>query len=200
MKFSIAILTLSAIFTSACGLAEAQEKTSDYYPFKVGMKWRYQVDSGNGNKVPIVNEVAEIEKIDDESLARIETSVNGKLAATEHMSQTKSGLFRNRFNGAKVSPPIQLLKFPIKKGEKWDSETSIAGQKISVNCVVDLDEVEVPAGKFKTVKVIVEASQAGGGISTTYWFADNVGIVRQTVDINGQTVVIELEKLEPAKE
>ncbi|QDT31789.1 hypothetical protein [Thalassoglobus polymorphus] len=200
MKFSIAILTLSAIFTSASGLVEAQEKTPDYYPFKVGTKWRYQVDSGNGNKIPIINEVAEIEKIDDQSLARIETSVNGKLAATEHMSQTKQGLFRNRFNGAKVSPPIQLLKFPIKKGEKWESETSIAGQQISVKCAVDLEEIEVAAGKFKAVKVIVDASQAGGGISTTYWFADNVGIVKQTVDINGQKVVIDLEKMEPPKE
>ncbi len=199
MNYSITLLTLTAFALSATARVQAQEKSPDYYPFTVGTKWHYQVDPGNGVKVDIINHLAEIEKIDGISMARIETTTQGQVAATEHMSQTEKGLFRRRFGGGKISPPIQLLKYPIKKGEQWESKHSIAGQSLTSKCTVDLAEVTVPAGKYKAVKVVVDAKQAGNNISTTYWFVENVGIVKQTVSLGETNVVISLEKFEKVK-
>jgi hypothetical protein len=51
------------------------------------------------------------------------------------------------------------------------------------------------------VKVVMDAEVAGAGIlvSTTYWFAQGVGIVKQHVNINSMQFTILLEKYEEAK-
>jgi|694.fasta_scaffold16335_7 hypothetical protein len=205
-KFSGLILFVFGLALSCQPLATAQEKTQDsksYYPLKAGNKWTYQIESDSVAKgsANLINQIAKIEKIDGVSLARLETIAKGKVAATEHLNVTEKGIFRNRYNGTEVSPPICILKFPIKKGSTWKTESKVGDEKLSVSCKSDEDEIEVPAGKFKTVKVVMDAEVAGAGIlvSTTYWFAQGVGIVKQHVNINSMQFTILLEKYEEAK-
>jgi hypothetical protein len=205
-KFSGLILFVFGLALSCQPLATAQEKTQDsksYYPLKAGNKWTYQIESDSVAKgsAKLINQIAKIEKIDGVSLARLETIAKGKVAATEHLNVTEKGIFRNRYNGTEVSPPICILKFPIKKGSTWKTESKVGDEKLSVSCKSDEDEIEVPAGKFKTVKVVMDAEVAGAGIlvSTTYWFAQGVGIVKQHVNINSMQFTILLEKYEEAK-
>jgi len=205
-KFSGLILFVFGLALSCQPLATAQEKTQDsksYYPLKAGNKWTYQIESDSVAKgsAKLINQIAKIEKIDGVSLARLETIAKGKVAATEHLNATEKGIFRNRYNGTEVSPPICILKFPIKKGSTWKTESKVGDEKLSVSCKSDEDEIEVPAGKFKTVKVVMDAEVAGAGIlvSTTYWFAQGVGIVKQHVNINSMQFTILLEKYEEAK-
>jgi hypothetical protein len=205
-KFSGLILFVFGLALSCQPLATAQEKTQDsksYYPLKAGNKWTYQIESDSVAKgsANLINQIAKIEKIDGVYLARLETIAKGKVAATEHLNVTEKGIFRNRYNGTEVSPPICILKFPIKKGSTWKTESKVGDEKLSVSCKSDEDEIEVPAGKFKTVKVVMDAEVAGAGIlvSTTYWFAQGVGIVKQHVNINSMQFTILLEKYEEAK-
>lgn len=205
-KFSGLVLFVFGLALSCQPLATAQEKTQDsksYYPLKAGNKWTYQIESDSVAKgsANLINQIAKIEKIDGVSLARLETIAKGKVAATEHLNVTEKGIFRNRYNGTEVSPPICILKFPIKKGSTWKTESKVGDEKLSVSCKSDEDEIEVPSGKFKTVKVVMDAEVAGAGIlvSTTYWFAQGVGIVKQHVNINSMQFTILLEKYEEAK-
>jgi len=39
----------------------------------------------------------------------------------------------------------------------------------------------------------------GQNVTATYWFVKDVGIVKQTVDAPGLSILMELEKFEPAK-
>lgn len=187
-------------------LATAQEKSQEsksYYPLKAGNKWTYQIESDAVAKgsAKLTYQIAKIEKIDGVSLARLETIARGTVAATEHLNVTEKGIFRNRYNGTEVSPPICILKFPIKKGSTWKTESKVGDEKLSVSCKSDEDEIEVPAGKFKTVKVVLDAEVVDAGIivSTTYWFASRTGIVKQHVNINGMQFSILLEKFEEGK-
>lgn len=205
-KFSGLILLIFGLALSCQPLATAQEKKQEsksFYPLKAGNKWTYQIDSDAVAKgsAKLVNEIAKMEKIDGVSLARLETTAKERVAATEHLSVNEKGIFRHRYNGGEITPPICLLKFPIKKDSTWKTESMAGKEKLSVSCKSDEEEIEVPAGKFKTMKVVMDAEVAGAGIlvSTTYWFAQGVGIVKQHVNINSMQFTLLLEKFEEGK-
>ena len=116
------------------------------------------------------------------------------------MTATDKGVFRHRGNGVELSPPVCLLKYPFKKGDTWESETTLGNQQMKVKAkAVDFEEVTVPAGKYKAVKADGEFAVAGFTANFSYWFAPDVGIVKQTQESNGMKVSFELEKYEPAK-
>ena len=176
-------------------LADDKVKPPEYLPLKEGLKWHYQLEA-NGQKLQIVTQIAKIEAINGQSLARFETVVNGNVAASEHYSVTTKGIFRHRFNGVEISPPVCVLKFPVKNGDSWESENEVGEQTAKMACRVVTEEVEVPAGKFKTVSVQVVGDAAGMKITTTYWFAAGIGIVKQIAEIAGQKIEMKLEKIE----
>ena len=49
------------------------------------------------------------------------------------------------------------------------------------------ETVEVKAGKFQTIRVRVKLDADGQQIDTTYWFAKNVGIVKQVAEVTGSS-------------
>ncbi len=180
--------------------AKTKEKTPAYYPLKVGTKWHYSVDSGNGQKVNVVIQIAKIETIDGKGLARLESVVNGEVKATEHVGVETGGIFRYRFNGVEFTPPLCLLKYPVKDGDTWETETKIGAQQITVSGKeASQRNLEVPAGKFDTISSKIENTVGGNKISTTYWFAPEVGIVRQLVNMPDRSVNMELVKFEEGK-
>jgi len=170
-------------------------KTPNYYPLQAGNQWTYQL-TVNGNAQTMVSKIAKIETIDKLMLARLEAEVGGNVGQTEHLQQTDKGIFRHRSNGLEVTPPLMLMKYPFKDGEKWGGEFMALGQKAKYTCEAGEETVEVPAGKFKTARIVVTVEQNGLNIGTTYWFAENVGFVKQTVDLNGINILAELQRFE----
>jgi hypothetical protein len=201
MRQAIGFLLVLAIgVASAAQQAEPdKEKTPDYYPLKPGTKWFYQVEV-NGQKIKLTSQIAKLENIDGKSLALVESLVNGNVTATEHLTTTDKGVFRNRSNGVEISPPVCLLKYPYKKGDTWESETTLGNQQMKVKGKsVDTVEVTVAAGKYKAVRADAEITVGGMSILTSYWFAPDVGVVKQITDLNGMKISVELEKYEAAK-
>jgi hypothetical protein len=78
-------------------------------------------------------------------------------------------------------PPHRLLKLPPKEGETWESEFTappgIQAPKFKFTTGKE-EEVEVPAGKFKAVRVEEERTSPVRVNRTTYWHAPGVGIVK----------------------
>jgi hypothetical protein len=173
-------------------------KAPNYYPLQEGNQWTYQL-TVNGNAQTMVSKIAKIETIDQVKLARLEADVGGNVGQTEHLQQTDKGIFRHRSNGLEVSPPLMLMKYPFKAGEKWGGEFTALGQKAKYTCEAGEETVEVVAGKFKTARIVLTVEQNGVTIGTTYWFAENIGFVKQTVDLNGINILAELQKYELKK-
>lgn len=74
----LAIGTTSLLSKSApAEQGKPGDKQADYYPLAVGTKWYLQVEVG-GKTVDAVSQIAKIEKIGNESLARLEVSVGEK--------------------------------------------------------------------------------------------------------------------------
>jgi hypothetical protein len=174
--------------------------TPNYWPLEVGNTWTYKLEA-LGKSLDIRSTIRNIDKINDMPLARMETTENEEVAGSEHLQQSATGVFRHLYNGVEIEPPICILKYPLKGGEKWKGKGKIGNELIIYSGDAREEEVKVAAGKFKTIRVDLRVDVKGEPILTTYWFAENVGIVRQTVQIGDIDLVMDLQKFErgPAK-
>jgi hypothetical protein len=119
---------------------------------------------------------------------------------TEHLWSDENGVYRVRMNAMEVNPPICLIKYPIKEGQSWGGETSAAGQKVKVDCSEGKPEdVQVPAGKYRAIPCTITVTQGPVKFKNVFWFAEDVGIVKQRSEMGPQTVTLELIKYEAAK-
>jgi hypothetical protein len=192
------LVVVTVVFNQSRLPAADKESPTDLYPLKLGNKWHYRVDGGAREGTMVIH-IAKIEKIDDQMLARLEGVVRGKTVISEHLASTEKGVFRHRINGIEISPALCLIKYPVKDGESWETEIKVGEEMAKAVCRVGKDEIEVPAGKYKTVTVKVDIEQDGAKFTSTYWFVAGVGIVKQTFDIGGVKATLELEKFEAGK-
>jgi hypothetical protein len=180
---------------------KATAKAPDYYPLKPGTTWHYQLDTGDGQKRQLTSQIAGVDNVDGKDLARLQVFADGQALATEHLASTDRGVFRVRMNNVDVSPPICLIKYPLKTGQSWGGETESKGEKMKVDCSEGKpEEVKVPAGTYQAIPCTIVVTAGPQKYTNVFWFAENVGIVKQRSEIPGPvTVVMELTKFEAAK-
>lgn len=183
--------------TPAAGKAQGD----DYYPLKVGTKWHYDLDNGGGQKIQLISQIAGIDTVEGVELFRLEIFANGqKLPNTEHLQRKDDGVYRVRMNNVDLTPPICLIKYPLKPDQTWGGETTAGGQKMKVEGSEGKAEtVQVPAGKYEAVPCKVVGTAGPGKFTNILWFAKDVGIVKQKSEFASQTITMELTKFEPAK-
>lgn len=200
MRLGVSFCVLLGVALWSCPkLAAAEERARlDYYPLKAGTKWHYRVQ---GQSERLTNHVAKVELVDGQRVARVETTFQGRVIPTEHLSSTPQGIFRYRTHGVKLSPPLRLLRYPVKKGDSWESKITVGGQQeVRVTCRVGAEKVTVPAGAYDTVTVDVAMMVGGTTVGTSkYWLAAGVGMIKQKNKAGATTSVFELERFEPAK-
>jgi len=171
-------------------------KQADYYPLAVGNKWHYSVEL-DGEKVTAIISVAKLEKVGDKTLAHLETRLGSEVISEEDISTNAQGAFRQRESGQEVTPPLCLIKYPVKVGDEWETPTKRGKLAVTITGRVDkLEEIEVAGRKYQTVKVILKTKLGAQVVSTTNWFADGVGVVRIRLEQPGNISTFDLEKFE----
>jgi hypothetical protein len=189
----------SVLFLMAT-LAGAQDgkKTPNYFPLDEGNEWLYRVTE-NGAKSKLIMRIGKLED-KFKGLARLESpDVN----RSEHLTQTDKGIFRHRADGDAVTPPFCLLPYPPKPGTKW-ADTFTVG-KIQAKYAGEIfkeEAIDVPFAKMKkltALRAVITLEEKGKTIETTYWFVQDVGIVKQSFEIAGRSVLLELEKFDKKK-
>jgi hypothetical protein len=188
-----------AVALSCAGCTYSQPATSpNYYPLNEGSKWHYDLKI-NGNTIPVLLDVAKIEVIDGEKLARVDSIYDGKTFGSEHLTSDEKGVVRHRYNGLEIKPTLTLLRLPIKPDDEWETVGTIGSEKTRIACHVSEEEVRVPAGTYQAVKLSVK-SMNDDKLTSIYWFAANVGIVKQIVEQGDKnTATMELTETELAK-
>lgn len=199
------IMFLAATAWSSAGgdKKDSGEKKPDgppeYYPLQVGNEWHYAV-TANGNNTKVVTRISTIETIGDKKYAKL---INPSVAVqSEHLFQDDKGVQRARYNNLAVTPPFLLLPTPAKVGAKWKGQFAVEKEKGVHNYSGEIqaeETVAVPAGKFATLRVFIEVEDNGKKVRTTYWFARDVGFVKQTFEAEGLSLLLELEKFEKKK-
>ncbi len=193
-------LVIATTISDGAQAPPGRKELPDYYPLKPGTKWTYDLDPGNGRKIRVTNQIARLETIDGKSMARLETVINGRVALTQHLLGTPEGIFRYRISEADVAPPLCILKYPFKEGETWEAEPMI-GRELSKMSFKSgrHEEVTSTAAKYQAISVLCEINGGGARVKTTSWYVPDVGMVKDTRDLGGKTVTMDLVAFEAGK-
>ncbi|MBI2900373.1 MAG: hypothetical protein HYY17_09315 [Planctomycetes bacterium] len=193
------VLAALALCATLCSAAAAQE---EYFPLQEGHSWTY-TGTFNGRDLKIVQKVTKKEKVGDVECFVLMTTPSSNKEG-EHVVVTKTGVWRHRYRGEDLVPPVEFLRFPVKAGHKWDTKytSKLGGGETEVKGsfeVVAEEDLEVPAGRFKAFKVAVDMKIGDQSSKSAIWFAKDVGIVQQSFTLPAGEVVVKLAKFEKGK-
>jgi hypothetical protein len=165
-----------------------------YYPLKAGNTWDYRLGQRQ-----LTTRVTGAEPIGKDTYAVLETSGEGK-AVVEKITVLADGVYRAFADGMTITPPLCVLKLPVKAGETWSVKATAGGLDVTGTFTAREEEVKVPAGTYKAIVSSCPEFRIGGRkMALTYWFAPGVGLVKQRLQLGDRDVLIELEKFTPAK-
>ncbi len=196
---SLFFLLATALVSAGKPANEKKDPPPNYYPLEVGNEWQFNITVGE-KTTKMDSRIAKIENIDGVALARLECGVNNQVSATEHLRQTEKGVFRHRYNGAECDPPVCLLQYPVKASARWEGKLTVGKEKAKYSCETKDETVEVGAGKFKCVRVDLRLDSMGQIVNTSYWFVKDVGMVKQTIDVDNLSILLELQSFQLKKE
>jgi hypothetical protein len=196
------IIILGFLFLSLASQAWSQEKC-EAPVWKVGDNWTYRTDTGIEMTNEIVGDekdlfvIARSDKVtlyyDKEDMSCVKAFRDGKEDKEER------GRMRKHYN------------FPLLSGKKWSSRYSfynpdyrMDNEILAEYSVVGVEDVEVPAGKFKAFKVMVKLNiteqrppqrQLFG--ASRYWWAPDVrGIIKHETDRTSTWQRVRFQKCE----
>jgi hypothetical protein len=111
------------------------------------------------------------------------------------------GLFRVHTAGIPMYPPLKILSFPYYDKDKWIANSASGNSVMKGASSTNVEAVKVPFGSFPQALHVAYRDQQKGDlrIEIDYWFANNVGMIKQRVLSKDHEVLLELEKFEPAK-
>ena len=204
----ILIMPFASLTKGGAKGEKEQAKADAYFPLQIGNSWVYECyDPDDPQKKEIITvRVAKTETIDGMSLTVLSTKADAPdaillLPKAKYVKWTDKGFYRCRVDGLVLDPPILELKSPIKPGDKWEGTFHLAKDDVvSYTCETGEEAIEVPAGKFNTLRVKT-TTKSGGTVFTTVtvWYARDVGEVKSVNKILRSETVQELKKFELKK-
>lgn len=190
---ALAILVASLVASAAPALKGKGEPL--YYPTKVGDKLVYELQSGGGPGNEVAETVTRVDKNEGALLVSIERELKGRKTAPSQFSVSEKGVTRIATSGRELPVPIPLLKLPAKPGDTWTWEPDAGGGPPSKTTYTlgKEEEIEVPAGKFRALRVESEQDLGGRVFKSTLWYAPGVGLVKSVMN-NGATDRVQVLK------
>lgn len=171
---------------------------TEYYPLKANTVWSYKLGDNTKFRLKALKE----EQYEGQPSVRVVMLGEGdKELSYENIQVKKDGVYRLGFEGNKADPPVKFLALPPKDGDKWEVNSKIGKETLKGTFKMGEEKkVKVPAGEYDTVFTESDDLDANGmKVKFKTYFAKNVGMVKQTITIGTQEVVIELEKYEEGK-
>jgi len=206
-------LIVAALFAAPAGPAAARPTAGDsYYPLAVGSKWTYTADYADDTV--LVHEVTGMEKVGDVECFVVEHKTVGSTLGTrlmrkEWLAPGPDGLLIHKVQRGRseldVEKPFFKIKTVMRKDDEWKGQAKAEENPPQYHSRVEgEEEIEVPAGKFKTWKIHIRIeSGTRHSVEGTEWYAPNVGLVKSDVTIRASgedfSLVSELKKFEPGK-
>jgi hypothetical protein len=84
----------------------------------------------------------------------------------------------------KHAPARQVLPNRLVAGAKWNWQgRSITGQDMFESSqVIGPEIVQVPAGRFRAMKIVSKVTYGEAAMKKTYWYAEGVGLVKSLTE------------------
>jgi hypothetical protein len=183
----------AALATGLAAVAAPGPKGKDdglYHPTQVGDRLEYEARSGRAARLTRITEVVtKVEKKDGALLVSVSRDRRVGESAASTFAVSEKGVIQITTAGQDLPVPIPLLKLPAKLGDTWTYEPNTpagAPQRKTTYTMGKVEEIEVPAGKFKALRVESETDLGDGRMArSTLWYASGVGLVKSVSDIGG---------------
>jgi hypothetical protein len=190
-------LSLALIAARPAAAAPALKESAEgpYFPTRVGARW--VTETGGKEYAHVVTAVTRDGKETVVAVGREETVGAGPgkgrrvITPQRTVRVSADGLSLTRDFFGELDSPYLLLRVPAKRGDAWTGRLDqgafwVRGKRT----VAGVEEVEVPAGRFRTVRVEWDRDQPGGpDFRTTIWYAPGVGEVKIALDGKPWTVL-----------
>jgi hypothetical protein len=187
--FAITFVLPAAV--AAPRLPDHQSAPGLYFPTRVGAKWVYQ--NGLAEYAEVVTEVEREEKTLIVTTAIVDNQ--GDPRSNVKVAVSTDGLFLvdNPRLGEKPKSPACLLSLKHRPGDEWTD--SLYGYAHTAS---EPEWIDVPAGRFKAIRVEQKVIHSVQRRKNTYWYAEGVGLVKwESSSILRPTV---LKSFDPGKE
>ncbi|HVE42645.1 MAG TPA: hypothetical protein VNM14_22385 [Planctomycetota bacterium] len=145
------------------------QETEDYFPLKPGMTWEFENADGKTE----TKSVGDVKKIGDREYRLIRNALVGTPPERDIpavVSAEGVTLFDEH-----DQVDVCWLKLPIKAGAEWTHKSRVGSLAMKLAAE---EEIEVPAGKYKALKVVADLEVNGAKGRMTVWYAKGVGEVR----------------------
>jgi hypothetical protein len=157
-------------------------------PTKPGTVWQYDVTNEAGESSPGQTQlrlcVSGTQQFGGKELLKLETFVGDVVTKTELIALNENGIVSFAHTGHEgkmigfVSPQI-VVPANLKPGTNWDCIDEIADVRVHQHfTVADTEEVSVPAGNFRALRLHCEES-APLSVTIDRWFVIGVGFVKE---------------------
>ena len=157
-----------------------------FFPTTVGAK---HVSIWQGKDYVCV--IAKVEKTDDGFVVTEEKEeADGTRAHEQTVVVSAKGLKVTHYYGKPQEPPIWLLQLPHVANNNWTDKWANTTRHLKT---VGWEEIEVPAGKIRAMRV--DRNDGVGTTVTTYWYAPGVGCVKWSCGSQGR----EMKSFTPGK-
>jgi len=164
-----------------------------YYPLTIGSEWTYRMEASlQGNTVELTADVRIVSKENAgtaECYMReytIERKVDKQTARQTECyawQGNKLLLYKGTIEGrfADPEPPQLQLDSPWEIGRRWYWSGTVGYEQCTLSGrVVKRASVDVPAGRFDAYEVELVLVTQGQSVTFSRWYADGVGLVKQT--------------------
>jgi hypothetical protein len=148
--------------------------SEDYFPLKPGMKWSFETLEG---KIE-VKSVGELKKIGDREYRLIRNAFVGTPPDRDVpalVSENGVALFDEHDQVDMV-----WLKLPATCGQEWTHKASTGSVALKI---AGEEQIEVPHGKYRALKVVAQMDVQGAKGSLTIWYAKGVGEVKSELNL-----------------
>ncbi|MFH1783513.1 MAG: hypothetical protein ABH868_01240 [bacterium] len=171
----------------------AEPEGYDYYPLTFAMRWSYEVSQVDGKGKTFIQEVS-VPGTDtykkDQYIILEQKDKRGTIRS--FVIKDKSGVYWKKIGASKTftpeassvfTPPIPLMKFPLKVGTAWNWEGNLKiafiNKNINMRCeVVAEEEITVPAGTFKCLKIHIHQLRNKEESNEYSWYAPGIGQIK----------------------
>jgi hypothetical protein len=172
------ITSLLVLGTAPVGHAApgAKDKGPAYYfPSTVGDRLEFEATPDGKPQSGFVLEVLEVETKGRAVVVTVSNDAPEIGRLTFQYRLTESGVEQLKSGETAYATPIPLLRLPAKEGDAWEWTHPIPKTKRSYKTVKE-EVVEVPAGKFKAVRVECVIDGEGTYID---WYAPGLGSIKR---------------------
>ena len=193
-----ALLVVSGCVWSDAGAAP--KSAADYWPFREGNTWTIDTTIGEKKMTQVIT-VTKVTTKDGKTRAELEYKTEGRAIQLETYEVDANSIQRvsSGPNGAnKLTPPLPVVQFPLTAGKKWDWKGEVVtsgGAPIKATAQLTVSGPEViktDAGTFSSMRVHLDLELVAEGETikapNDYWFASNIGMVKQKASIGGQEI------------